>query len=158
MDDEPHSLSMVKTLFLRPDNAYGCAETTCLALRRLYGLPGSDDSCAAMVFNGGFAYSGGTCGALTGATIAVGELAGRSLADHALAKRQAREVMIDLRKAFIDEFGSDACKDLCGYDFSLPGGHDAFLSDGRWRTACTRQIEFVVGRLAGLSFPVPTSS
>ena len=148
---EPY-LSLVQTYFLRPDNAYGCAETTYLVLKHLYGLRDPEDSSIAMVLNGGIAYTGGMCGAITGASLAVGQLAGQTLSDHALAKRKSRQVIIEVHKEFLAEFGTDSCKELTGYDFSKPHEHDRFIGDRRWEVGCTRQILFVVERLADLSF------
>jgi C_GCAxxG_C_C family probable redox protein len=143
---------LITYYFLRPDNTYGCAETTYIVLKRLYGLPEAEDSSAAMVLNGGFAYRGGLCGALSGAALAVGQLAERSLADHAVAKRKSRQVILDLVAQFEHQFGSVDCSTLSGYDFSLPGEHDQFIEAGKWKKDCTDQILFVVERLAHISF------
>ena len=43
------------------------------------------------------------------------------------------------------------CRDLIGYDLRAPGGHEAFIASGIWRDGCLRQVEWVVGRLAGLA-------
>lgn len=145
-------LSLIQSYFLRPDNAYGCAETTYLVLKHLYGLPDPEDSSLAMVLNGGIAYSGGMCGAITGASLAVGQLAGRTIADHNKAKRRSREVIMQVRSEFLEAFGTDSCKPLTGYDFSLPLEHEQFIAEKRWEVECTRQILFVVEKLASLTF------
>jgi C_GCAxxG_C_C family probable redox protein len=144
--------SLIQSYFLRPDNTYGCAETTYLVLKHLYGLRGPEDSSIAMVLNGGIAYTGGMCGAITGASLAVGQLAGQTLSDHALAKRKSRQVIVEVHKEFLAEFGTDSCKKLTGYDFSKPHEHDRFIEAMRWEAECTQQILFVVERLANLSF------
>jgi C_GCAxxG_C_C family probable redox protein len=133
-----------RELFLDDSNTYGCAETTLVALQELFGLPEPGDSSAAMPLNGGIAYSGGTCGAITGAALAVGRLAGRRLTDHNEAKREARRLTQDLMAAFGAEYGSTACRDLVGYDLLAPGQHDAFIASGIWRDVCMRQIEFAL--------------
>ena len=70
--DQTDVIRKAREYFLRPDNLYGCAETTFMALKEAYGLPHAADSSAAMALNGGIAYSGGLCGAITGAALAVG--------------------------------------------------------------------------------------
>jgi C_GCAxxG_C_C family probable redox protein len=142
---------LVTHYFLRPGNTYGCAETTYIVLKHLFGLPDVEDSSAAMVFNGGFAYSGGLCGALTGAALAVGQLAERSLADHAIAKRQARHIIINLKEQFTCKFGSSECRILSGYDFPVPDEHEQFIEAGKWKQDCTDQILFVVEYLSDIS-------
>ena len=122
-----------------------------VALRASFDLPDADDSSPAIALNGGFAYSGGTCGALTGAGLAVGQLAERRLGDHRIAKTTTRAVVQSTLDAFAAEFGSTDCRDLIGMDLRAPGGHDAFIASGIWRERCMRQIEFVVRRLAPLS-------
>lgn len=145
-------LSLIQSYFLRPDNAYGCAETTYLVLKHIYGLPDPEDSSIAMVLNGGIAYSGGMCGAITGASLAVGQLAGLTILEHNKAKQRSREVIMQVHKEFLNAFGADSCKQLTGYDFSKPHEHDRFIEDRCWEVECTRQILFVVERLADLSF------
>ncbi|MBP1631789.1 MAG: GCAxxG family protein [Acidobacteria bacterium] len=140
-----------RELFLDDTNAYGCAEVTLIVLQEALGLPDAGDSSPAMALNGGIAYSGGTCGAITGAALAAGRLAGRCLADHSEAKREARRLVQELMTGFRAEFGSVDCRHLTGYDLDAPGQHEAFIADGTWRVNCMRQIEYTVGRLTHLA-------
>ena len=118
------------TCFLESDNRFGCAEATLVALKEAFGLPDAADSSPAMALNGGYAYSGGTCGALSGGGLAVGQLAERRLRDHRLAKTMTRSVVQTLLDDFVDEFGSANCRDLLGMDLRAPGAHDAFIASG----------------------------
>jgi C_GCAxxG_C_C family probable redox protein len=147
----PSDLSRrTRELFLNDSNTYGCAETALVVLQEHFAIPGADDSSAAMALNGGIAYSGGMCGAITGAALAAGRQAGRLIPDHNRAKREARRVTQALIADFAREFGAAGCRDLSGYDFMQPGQHHAFIESGVWRDACLRQIEFAVERLASL--------
>jgi C_GCAxxG_C_C family probable redox protein len=137
--------------FLDERHRYGCAETTFTVLKAAYGLADPGDSSPAMALNGGIAYGGGACGAVTGAALAVGMLAGRRIADHDRAKRVARGLVAGLMDDFAREHGSLACRDLIGFDLRAPGGHEAFLASDTWRTVCLRQVEFAVRRLAPLA-------
>ncbi len=139
-----------RDLFLDDRNAHGCAETAFVVLKAAYGLPDAADSSAAMALNGGIAYSGGTCGAVTGAALAVGMLAERRVPDHRAAKSAARMVTADLLAAFEAGFGSSACRELIGVDLRTEAGHRAFIESGVWRDRCMRQIEMAVTRLAPL--------
>jgi C_GCAxxG_C_C family probable redox protein len=138
-------------LFLRDDTYYGCAESTLVALQELYGLSAATDSSAAMVLNGGVAYGGGICGAISGAAMAVGRLAEFRLGDHQRAKRTARLLIQELAEEFEAEFGSRNCSDLIDYDISIPSEHDAFIASKVWHETCMRQIEFTVSRLVELA-------
>lgn len=148
--DDAAAVAHARTLYLDDQHPYGCAETSYVVLLTAFGLdPGNAG--AAMALNGGIAYSGGPCGALTGAAIAVGMLAERRISDHARAKRVAREVVAEAMARFRLEHGAVDCRDLIGVDLQAPGGHDAFLASGAWRDGCLRQIESVVRRLAPLA-------
>jgi C_GCAxxG_C_C family probable redox protein len=148
MESDP--IAQARDLFLTDDNAHGCAEATYITLKTAFGLPEADDSSAAMALNGGLAYSGGICGAISGAALAVGQLAGARIADHNEAKTTARETMMEVMDAFEVEFGSTTCRGLLGLDLRKPGEHDRFIESGIWQTGCMRQIEFAVQRLADL--------
>ncbi len=145
------AVGRARECFLGPSNEYGCGEAAFVALKECFGLPAAADSSPAIALNGGFAYSGGTCGALSGAGLAVGQLLARRAGDHRLAKIATRSVVQTLLDDFTDEFGSVECRDLIGIDLRAPGAHDAFIASGVWRDRCMRQIEFVVRRLASLS-------
>lgn len=147
------AIDLSRSLFLRDDNNYGCAESALVALQELYGLPDATDSSAAMALNGGVAYSGGVCGAISGAAMAVGRLAGERIDDHREAKSTARRIIKQVMAEFKEEFGSQNCGDLIDYQISIPSQHDAFIESGVWRDACMKQIEFSVGRLHSLAHP-----
>lgn len=106
-----------------------------------------------MALNGGVAYSGGICGALAGAALAVGRLAEARSADHREAKRTARGLIQSLMMDFESEFGGCNCSQLIDYEISIPAQHDAFIESGVWRNTCMRQIEFSVARLRTLADP-----
>ena len=148
---DPGLIERTRSLFLRGDNTYGCAEVALVALQEHWALPDATDSSAAMAFNGGIAYSGGTCGAISGAAMAVGRLAGQRTTDHREAKRIARLLVQRLREEFREVHGSTDCRDLTGYDMTTD--HAAFISSGVWRDVCMRQLEYAVGLLAPLGDP-----
>lgn len=140
-----------RELFLDDAHAHGCAETSLVVLGEAFGLPDAADSSPAMALNGGIAYSGSTCGAVTGAAIALGRLAARRIDDHAEAKRVARELTAGTIEAFEAAFGATTCGALTGLDLRTEEGHRAFLEGGAWRDGCMRQLELVVERLAPLA-------
>ncbi len=137
--------------YLDGAHPYGCAETAFMTLKGAYGLAAPTDPAAAIALNGGIAYSGGACGAITGAALAVGLLAEERIEDHARAKLIARELMHATMEAFRAEHGAVDCRDLIGFDLREPGGHQAFLDSGTWREACAAQIRTVVAHLAELA-------
>jgi C_GCAxxG_C_C family probable redox protein len=145
------AIAQADAYYLDEDHPYGCAETVFMTLKGVYGLEAATDASAAMAFNGGLAYSGGPCGAITGAAMAVGQLAERRLADHSRAKAVSRELVRETMEVFQAEHGAVDCRTLIGYDLHAPGEHQAFLDSGLWREACAGQIRTVVGHLAPLA-------
>jgi C_GCAxxG_C_C family probable redox protein len=148
---EIDAVATARARFLEAGNPFGCAETTFIVLKGVYGLDDPMDASAAMALNGGVAYSGGTCGAITGAALAVGLLAGRRIDDHRSAKRVARQLVAELMDAFQATQGAVDCRDLIGIDLRAPGGHEAFIAGGMWRDRCMHSIEFAVARMAPLA-------
>lgn len=148
---EIDAAAIARAYFLADGNQFGCAETTFIVLKGAYGLEDPMDASAAMALNGGVAYGGGACGAITGAALAVGMLAGRRIDDHPAAKAVARGLIAGLMDDFLAEHGSIDCRDLIGYDLRAPGQHEAFIASGIWRDRCMRQVEFAVTRMAPLA-------
>ena len=142
---------MARELFLRKDHMYGCAETTYVALKQVYDLPNPTQSATAMALNGGIAYSGSTCGAVTGAAMAVGELAESRLTDHKTAKTVSRRIMMRVMAGFRERFSALTCLDLIGLDISQQADHDTFIASGVWQTTCMAQIEYMVEELQELA-------
>lgn len=136
--------------FLAPGNPYGCAESALLVLERRFELEDSTDGAAAMALNGGVAYSGGTCGAITGAAMALGQLAHARIADRAVAKRVARALSAGVVDDMLASDGATDCRTLIGLDLRAPGAHDAFIAGGAWRRGCLRRLERVVEMVAPL--------
>lgn len=145
------AVERAREYFLRDDNYYGCAESAFLALKDAYGLGPAGDSAPAMALNGGVAYSGGICGAISGTALAVGLLAEQRLDDHVRAKRIAREIMVQVMDDFAREHDSVNCRDLIEMDLRARGGHVRFIESGIWRTRCMAQIEFALRALAPLA-------
>lgn len=147
---EREAIDRARSYFLTEENTYGCAETTCVVLQEIFGLSNATDSSAAMVLNGGVAWRGGVCGAVSGAAMAVGRLAEQRVTGHKNAKRIARRIV----DRFIDEFeavyGSADCRDLIGLSIHTKEGHTEFIESGIWRDVCMRQIEFAVRALFSL--------
>lgn len=138
-----------RQLCLDEETAFGCAEATFAALQEHFGMPDTTASTEAMALNGGVAYSGGTCGALIGAALTLGLLAGARLPERPLAKRAARGLMQELMQDFAAAFGSTECRELTGFD--LATDHDEFLASGVWESGCQAQIEFAISQIAPLT-------
>lgn len=141
---------LARDTFLTETNTYGCAETALVVLKQAYHLPEPADSTMAMALNGGVGWWGNVCGAVSGAALAVGMLAGQRIAGHRRAKRIARRLISRLMAEFEQEFGTIQCSELIQLDIRQPEQHAQFITSGVWRDTCMRQIEFVISRLHAL--------
>lgn len=150
--DEQQAILIARSYFLDDRNLYGCAETTFMVLKEAYGLPEPQDASVAMALNGGIAYSGNLCGALGGAALAIGMLAGQRFDDHRRAKVVARRSVMRLMDEFQAQHGAINCRDLTGVDFRNETQHRLFIESGVWRTRCLAQIETVVRFMLSYKF------
>lgn len=144
------AIGRARQLFLRDDNLYGCAETTLVALLEAFGLGDEADSALCMALNGGVAWRGWVCGAISGAAVAVGRLAASCIPDHKEAKRVARALINGFIDRFRAAYGASDCRVLIGLDIHDPSQHARFIESGIWRDVCMRQIEFAMRDLAPL--------
>ena len=142
--DEQEAILTARSYFLDDRTLYGCSETTFMVLKEAYGLPDPYDSSAAMALNGGIAYSGNLCGALGGAALAIGMLAGQRFEDHRRAKVVARRAVMRLLDEFQAQHGAINCRELTGVDFRDDVQHREFIENSVWRTRCLAQIETVI--------------
>lgn len=141
---ENDAIDRARSHFLRDDNMYGCAETTFITLLEAFGLGDAADAGLAMAMNGGIAWRGEVCGAITGLALAVGKLADSRIPNHKEAKRVARSIVNRFIVEFQAAFGATSCRDLVGLDIQKPEQHTKFIESGIWRDVCMRQIEFAV--------------
>ena len=125
--------------------------TTFMTLKGLLGLDDSTDPAAAIALDGGIASSGGPCGAIAGAALAVGILAEQRIEERHHAKLVARELVRGTMEAFSEVRGTLNCRELIGSDLRAPGQHESFVESGLWREACMSQTSTVVAHLADLA-------
>ena len=87
---------------------------------------------------------GDTCGAVTGALIAIGMRFGNGELGNKKQDRICQKKLTEFQERFTARFGSTICRDLLGYDFSQPGQTKAAFADGRVYAVCPG---FVIGAL-----------
>jgi hypothetical protein len=116
-----------------------------------YGLEDEDILWTCTAFTGGIAgYQSAPCGAVSAGTVCVGLLHSCPLADKPRAKRERFDARHDAGRlvgSFIERFGTIACADLVGIDFSKPGAYHSFVESGTWEEKCNKYVEFVIEKL-----------
>lgn len=99
---------------------YNCAQSVLLTMQELHGQSKNElIPKIATAFGAGIGRCGDLCGALTGATMAIG--LGHGTNQPALEQRlEAYRLAQQLYQRFIKEFGTSLCRELIGYDLNNP--------------------------------------
>ncbi len=138
------------------NSGYNCAESVLLALSRQPLFEGN--GCLAYVprmatgFGGGMARNGGVCGALAGATIAIGLALGR---DDSQASREPCYPAVDRFLAeFQERFYSSLCRDISRVDLKSESGQRRYQQIVRMEVCnpvvawAARRAEEIISELA----------
>jgi len=112
------------------EEGYSCSQSVFSAWASELGLDRETALRVATAFGGGMGQRGDTCGAVTGAFMAIGLKHGRLRPDD----EETRDLAYGLVDRFVQEFelrhGSIVCRELLGYDLSSPEGQR--LSEELW--------------------------
>lgn len=99
---------------------YNCAQSVLLAMQEYYGIRRNRlIPKIATAFGGGIGRRGSLCGALTGATMAIGLKHGTNKTV-LVEKEKAYEIALKFYDRFAKECGSPFCRELIGYDLTNP--------------------------------------
>lgn len=110
------------------ESGLSCAESVVLALARRQGIESDLLPAIATGFCAGVARTGGMCGAVSGAVMAIGLANGRRRAgDNHEANYACVQALV---AAFATDFGSTACPELLGVDIGAAEGRQAFRERG----------------------------
>jgi C_GCAxxG_C_C family probable redox protein len=115
---------------------FTCGQAVLAAFAQEGGLPQDVALRLGCAFGGGVARSGGTCGAVNGALMAIGLKFGQA----AVQQTEAREKTYGATRSFLVEFrrshGSDVCRELLGVDISTQEGRDTAMKNNLFKTRC----------------------
>lgn len=124
---------------------YSCAQAVFSVLSEAWGIPPEVSLRVAAGFGGGLARSGGICGCLTGAVMAIGlAQADVSPSDNSRQKEKTYERCRRLLERFRELYGSTLCRDLLGCDLSTPEGLAHARSAGLSQTRCPPYVRDAV--------------
>jgi len=99
-----------------------CAQSVFLAFCEDYDVNLNDGAKIAAAFGGGIGRQGETCGALTGALMALGLKSGKNFLEDKNAKPEMMLLSQQLINRFKLAFGSIKCRDLLGCDVGSEAG------------------------------------
>jgi len=119
------------------DRNFNCAQSVLAAFAARFGLDEAVALKVAEPFGGGLARRGETCGAVTGALMALGLARGTVTPE---SKEQVYHLAQEFMRRFEDQRGSILCRDLLGYDLSQPDGLEKARLSGATRTVCPNVV------------------
>ncbi|MGE5363345.1 MAG: C-GCAxxG-C-C family protein [Bacteroidota bacterium] len=115
---------------------FNCAQAV---FSSMSGELGIDDELAKKIscgFGAGMAYTGQTCGAVTGAFMLIGLKYGMSDQTDTQSKEKTYRVIQEFRDRFSEMHGGITCRELLGYDFSTPEGMEMIKKTGINKQRC----------------------
>ncbi len=117
-----------------------CAPAIVASVAPRFGLSEDAAARAACCFGGGMIGTGKTCGAVTGAMMALGLAHGSGATLDAARKQEAYARTAELWRRFTEKHGSITCKDLLGVDLSTPEGRRQAAASGVFKTTCAALV------------------
>ncbi len=92
----------------------------------------------------GFARLGYTCGAVTGAVMAIGLRYGHSRPEDSADKETTYKVVREFIDRFREKHGTIVCRELLGCDIATPEGLSSAQAQGLFRSVCTGYVRDAV--------------
>jgi C_GCAxxG_C_C family probable redox protein len=120
---------------------YNCAMAVMSALLEPAGVDPLPYLALAAPFGAGTARAGLTCGALTGAVMALGLLKGPKVYNDREAKEAAYRLCAPVVKTFEKRMGSALCADITGVDIATPEGRKRMRELRILETKCVLAVE-----------------
>ncbi|MBU5300562.1 C-GCAxxG-C-C family protein [Clostridium sporogenes] len=117
-----------------------------VVLNSVAGELGIDEITAKKVsacFGGGM-FCGSTCGAVTGALMAIGLKYGHSIPDTPHIKEENIAKLIEFREKFLQKYDSVICKDLLGYDLTNSEDMKKIQEEELLTTFCPKLVSDVI--------------
>lgn len=119
---------------------FSCSQAVLAGVSEPLGLDRERALKISQAFGGGMARMGLTCGAVTGAMLAIGLKYGRTRPDDEEAKEKTYRLVHDFIRRFQDRHGSIVCRELIGVDLSTPQGHKLGEERGVFENLCPRLV------------------
>ncbi|MCE5229541.1 C-GCAxxG-C-C family protein [bacterium] len=118
------------------EKGFNCAQAVACGCGQGLGLERKQLLAIAGAFGGGMGSTGRVCGAVTGAIMVIGLRCPRLDPKDPIPKQESTRLTRELIKRFEARNGSIQCKDLLGYDLSIPEEAKKAQEQGLFRTKC----------------------
>ena len=122
------------------DKHYHCSQAVFATYASELGIPEEQALKIGGCFAGGMR-NGEVCGCVTGALMALGLKFGHCDESDYESRERANQLAIEFMNRFKAENGSYLCKDLLGYDFSIPEEEKKIQETKTYKTICPPLVE-----------------
>lgn len=124
-------------------NGFNCSQSVFsgIAASGVIGISKEEALKISCPFGAGIARTGNTCGAVTGALMAIGAKYGNTSGRDLVSKELTLEKSQLFLDRFTEKYGSLSCRFLIGADLSTPEGYQRALDDGLREKECMKFIE-----------------
>ncbi|MGY5875590.1 MAG: C-GCAxxG-C-C family protein [Candidatus Thorarchaeota archaeon] len=126
------------------ESEYNCAQAVLRAVLEQEGLMFDEATLLTAGFGGGMSYQGRTCGAVTGAIMALGVLAGQKQSDVEEHKKLSGKYAYKFQRVFTEEYGSTLCDELIDVDMKNPEARKKANDAGVFTKICPLFVERAV--------------
>ena len=138
------------------DNKFNCAQSVIAAFADQLGLPEDELLRVACAFGGGIGRQQLTCGALTGAAMALGLKFGKGKNDDEEKKLQTYVKTVALFREFTKLNGSTNCRHLLNdLDMNDEKDHNSIVVQGLFQTNCRKYVADAVEITERMMLPMP---
>ena len=134
-------MSHADTAKINHERHFNCAQAVFSTYAAELGLERDQALKVASAFGGGMGRMGGTCGAITGAYMAISLKYGMVDPADQAAKEKTYAVVQAFAQQFKERFGGLDCRDLLGVDLSTPEGFAFAREQGLFTQRCALFIE-----------------
>jgi len=121
-----------------------CTQAVLSSYSTQYGLDRDIALKIATGFGGGMSHFGRTCGAVTGAYMAIGLKYGMGINEVTEAKEKTYQVIREFSNRFEEINGSVLCKELLGCDINTPEGIEYFTQNELFEKKCIQYVKNAV--------------
>jgi C_GCAxxG_C_C family probable redox protein len=122
------------------EEGFSCAQAVLSAYGPQFGLERELALRVAGAFGGGMGRMGRTCGAVTGALMAIGLQYGKTEAED----DETKEACYNLAGKFVEQFelrhGAITCQELLGYKIGIPEERELAKEQGLFDTLCPKLV------------------
>jgi C_GCAxxG_C_C family probable redox protein len=122
-------------------NGFNCAQSVFSTFAPGLGLDEGKAGKIACAFGGGLARKGDTCGAVTGAFMALGLKYGSSRPQDKEIKEQSYQIAREFVRRFKERNGTTVCRELLGCDIGTPEGYERAKQQDLFQTVCTKLVK-----------------